>query len=150
MRTTAHLVRSRVVSARQGSGRSEMGNRIYVGDLSYNTTDEQLREAFAKHGEVVSANVMLDRVSGQSRGFGFVEMATEEQAKAAIEAMHASTLDNRTLTVNEARAREPRAGGGGPRPGGFDRGGGGGEGRSGGGSRKGGSARGRRGGEDNW
>ena len=139
---------------RQGSGRSEMGNRIYVGNLSYNTTDEALREAFAKHGEVVSANVMLDRVSGQSRGFGFVEMATEEQAKAAIEAMHASTLDNRTLTVNEARAREPRAGGGGPRPGGFDRVGGagaeGGASRSGGGSRKGASARGRRGGDDNW
>jgi RNA recognition motif-containing protein len=131
----------------------EMGNRIYVGNLSYSTTDDVLREAFAKHGEVVSANVMLDRVSGQSRGFGFVEMATEDQAKTAIEAMHGFALDNRTLTVNEARAREPRAGGPGGGPGGGDggrrpgRGGGGG-----GGPRKGGGGgnRGRRGGDESW
>jgi len=141
-----------------------MGNRIYVGNLSYSTTDEVLREAFAKHGEVVSANVMLDRVSGQSRGFGFVEMATEEQAKTAIEAMHGSTLDNRTLTVNEARAREARAGGpgaggpgggmrpsgdrdGGRRPGRGGGGGGGGPRKGGGGNRSGG---GRRGGDESW
>jgi cold-inducible RNA-binding protein len=139
-----------------------MGNRIYVGNLSYSTTDDVLREAFSKHGEVVSANVMLDRVSGQSRGFGFVEMATEEQAKTAIEALHGSTLDNRTLTVNEARAREPRAGGGpGSGPGGAVRPGGdrdgarrpGRGGGSGGGPRKGGGGNrggGRRGGDESW
>jgi RNA recognition motif-containing protein len=104
-----------------------MGNRIYVGNLSYNTTDEQLRSAFAEHGEVVSANVMIDRMSGQSRGFAFVEMATEDQAKRAIEAMHGTMLDNRALTVNEARERDAsRGGGGGGRGGGRDFGGGGG------------------------
>jgi RNA recognition motif-containing protein len=92
-----------------------MGNRIYVGNLSYNTTDEELRSAFATHGEVVSANIMVDRMSGRSRGFGFVEMATEDEAKRAIDALHGTVLDNRTLTVNEAREREPMAprGGGG-------------------------------------
>jgi cold-inducible RNA-binding protein len=121
-----------------------MGNRIYVGNLSYNTTDEELRQAFAAHGEVVSANVMVDRMSGHSRGFGFVEMATEEQAKAAIGAMNGATIDGRALTVNEAREREPRVGGGG---GGF-RGGGGGGGRDfgGGGGGGGDRDRGRRGG----
>ena len=99
-----------------------MGNRIYVGNLSYNTTDEELRSAFAAHGEVVSANIMVDRMSGRSRGFGFVEMATEDEAKRAIDALHGTVLDNRTLTVNEAREREPMAPRGGDRP----RGGGGG------------------------
>lgn len=103
-----------------------MGNRIYVGNLSYNTTDEDLRGAFEPHGEVVSATVMVDRMTGHSRGFGFVEMATEEQAKAAIAAVNGQTLDSRALTVNEAREREPRIGGGG---GGGFRGGGGGGGR---------------------
>jgi len=105
-----------------------MGNRIYVGNLSYNTTDEQLRSAFAEHGEVVSANVMIDRMSGQSRGFAFVEMATEDQAKRAIEAMHGTMLDNRALTVNEARERDASrgGGGGGGRGGSRDFGGGGG------------------------
>ncbi len=93
-----------------------MGNRIYVGNLSYNTTDEELRSAFAAHGEVVSANIMVDRMSGRSRGFGFVEMATEEEAKRAIDALHGTVLDNRTLTVNEAREREPMAPRGGDRP----------------------------------
>jgi len=109
-----------------------MGNRIYVGNLSYNTTDEELRSAFAAHGEVVSANIMVDRMSGRSRGFGFVEMATEDEAKRAIDALHGTVLDNRTLTVNEAREREPmapRGGGDRPRSGGgggrdFKRGGG--------------------------
>ena len=117
-----------------------MGNRIYVGNLSYNTTDEELRTAFGAHGEVVSANVMVDRMSGHSRGFGFVEMATEDQAKAAIAAMHGAMMDGRALTVNEAREREPRVGGGG---GGGFRGGGG---RDFGGGGGGGGDRGRRGG----
>ena len=122
-----------------------MGNRIYVGNLSYNTTDEELRSAFAAHGEVVSANIMVDRMSGRSRGFGFVEMATEDEAKRAIDALHGTVLDNRTLTVNEAREREPMAprGGGGDRP----RGGGGG-GRDGGRFKRGGGRGGRGGGRD--
>jgi len=122
-----------------------MGNRIYVGNLSYNTTDEELRSAFAAHGEVVSANIMVDRMSGRSRGFGFVEMATEEEAKRAIDALHGTVLDNRTLTVNEAREREPMAprGGGGDRP----RGGGGG-GRGGDRFKRGGGRGGRGGGRD--
>jgi len=121
-----------------------MGNRIYVGNLSYNTTDEELRQAFAPSGEVVSANVMVDRMSGHSRGFGFVEMATEEQAKAAIAAMNGAMLDSRALTVNEAREREPRVGGGG---GGGFRGDGGGGGRDFGGGGGGGDRdHGRRGG----
>ena len=120
-----------------------MGNRIYVGNLSYNTTDEELRSAFAAHGEVVSANIMVDRMSGRSRGFGFVEMATEEEAKRAIDALHGTVLDNRTLTVNEAREREPMAPRGGDRP----RGGGGG-GRDGGRFKRGGGRGGRGGGRD--
>jgi cold-inducible RNA-binding protein len=125
-----------------------MGNRIYVGNLSYNTTDEELRSAFAAHGEVVSANIMVDRMSGRSRGFGFVEMATEEEAKRAIDALHGTVLDNRTLTVNEAREREPMAprGGGGDRPRGG--GGGGGGGRDGGRFKRGGGRGGRGGGRD--
>ena len=125
-----------------------MGNRIYVGNLSYNTTDEELRSAFAAHGEVVSANIMVDRMSGRSRGFGFVEMATEDEAKRAIDALHGTVLDNRTLTVNEAREREPMAprGGGGDRPRGG--GGGGGGGRDGGRFKRGGSRGGRGGGRD--
>lgn len=119
-----------------------MGNRIYVGNLSFNTTDDDLRNAFAPHGEVVSANVIVDRTSGHSRGFGFVEMATPEQAKAAIEALNGSMLDNRALTVNEAREKEPRRGPGGGFSGGSDfdpgrrrRGGGGRRGGRGGGDR---------------
>jgi RNA recognition motif-containing protein len=121
-----------------------MGNRIYVGNLSYNTTDEELRSAFATHGEVVSANIMVDRMSGRSRGFGFVEMATEDEAKRAIDALHGTVLDNRTLTVNEAREREPMAprGGGGDRPRGGG-GGGGGGGRDGGRFKRGGGGGGR-------
>ena len=135
MLTPAQRVRSRVSDSAPGF-RAEMGNRIYVGNLSYNTTDEDLRGAFEPHGEVVSANVLVDRMSGHSRGFGFVEMATEEQAKAAIAAMHGQTLDSRALTVNEAREREPRIGAAGA--GGFRGGGGGGGGRDYGGGRGGG------------
>jgi len=90
-----------------------MGARLYVGNLSYSTTDDSLRAAFAPHGEVVSANVMVDRETGRSRGFGFVELSSEAEARTAIDAMNGSTLDGRALTVNEARERTPRGGGGG-------------------------------------
>lgn len=106
-----------------------MGNRLYVGNLPYSTTDDSLREAFAAHGEVVSASVVIDRESGRSRGFGFVEMATGEAAQAATAALNGALLDGRPLTVNEARERAP-GGGGGRR---FGGGGGGGWGGGGGG-----------------
>jgi hypothetical protein len=98
-----------------------VANRLYVGNLPYSTTDESLREAFSAHGEVVSSSVVLDRATGRSRGFGFIEMATPEQAQKATEAMNGFMLDGRPLTVNEARERAP----GGPRRGGFGGGGGG-------------------------
>jgi RNA recognition motif-containing protein len=105
-----------------------VGNRLYVGNLPYSTTDDSLREAFAAHGEVVSASVVIDRETGRSRGFGFVEMATAEAAQAATNALNGQLLDGRPLTVNEARER---AGGGGGRR--FGGGGGGGWGGGGGG-----------------
>lgn len=104
-----------------------MANRLYVGNLPYSVTDESLREAFSPHGEVVSASVVMDRATGRSRGFGFVEMSTSEAAEKATQAMNGALLDGRPLTVNEARERAPRAGGG-PRGGfGGDRGGFGGD-----------------------
>lgn len=104
-----------------------VANRLYVGNLPYSVTDESLREAFSPHGEVVSASVVMDRATGRSRGFGFVEMATSEAAEKATQAMNGALLDGRPLTVNEARERAPRAGGG-PRGGfGGDRGGFGGD-----------------------
>ena len=100
-----------------------MGNRLYVGNLPYTITDDQLKEAFAPHGEVTSASVVMDRATGRSRGFGFVEMSTAEQATKATEQMNGALFEGRPLTVNEARERAPRTGG--PRPfnGGGDRGG---------------------------
>lgn len=89
-----------------------MGSKIYVGGLPYATTESQLNDLFAQHGTVASANVITDRFTGQSRGFGFVEMSTEEEAKAAIAALNGTELDGRTLTVNEARPQAPRSGGG--------------------------------------
>ena len=97
-----------------------MSNKLYVGNLSFNTTENELYDAFAEHGVVVEANLMLDRESGRPRGFAFVTMSTDEEAQKAIEAMDGATLDNRTLKVNLARPREERSGGGG---GGFNRGG---------------------------
>jgi RNA recognition motif-containing protein len=85
---------------------------IYVGNLSYSTTDDDLREAFAAHGAVESARVIMDRETQQSRGFGFVEMASDDEARAAIEAMDGADLGGRNLKVNEARPRENRGGGG--------------------------------------
>jgi RNA recognition motif-containing protein len=103
---------------------------IYVGNLSYDVDDGALRAAFEPHGEVTSAQVIMDRMTGRSRGFGFVEMPSTEEAKAAIEALNGSELDGRALNVNEARPRSDRRGGGGG--GGRGRGGGGGRGGYGG------------------
>ncbi|MEW6543197.1 MAG: RNA-binding protein [Nitrospirota bacterium] len=89
-----------------------MGSKIYVGGLPYSTTEAQLHELFAAHGTVESARVITDKYTGQSRGFGFVEMSTAEEAKAAIAALNGTQLDGRTLTVNEAKPQEPRSGGG--------------------------------------
>lgn len=90
-----------------------MGKNIYVGNLSYDTTQEQLQALFEAHGEVTSVNVITDRYSGRPRGFAFVEMATEEAANTAIAALNGQDVDGRALNVNEAKPREPRSGGGG-------------------------------------
>jgi RNA recognition motif-containing protein len=98
---------------------------IYVGNLSYDTTDARLNEAFAGFGEVTRATVIKDRDTGRSRGFGFVEIADADQARAAVESLNGTELDGRAITVNEARPRSesrPRSGGGG----GYGGGGGGG------------------------
>jgi RNA recognition motif-containing protein len=89
-----------------------MGSKIYVGGLPYSATELQLQALFAPHGTVESTRVVTDKYTGQSRGFGFVEMATAQEAKAAITALNATQLDGRTLTVNEAKPQEPRANGG--------------------------------------
>ncbi len=81
---------------------------IYVGNLSYSTTDEDLRSAFEQHGAVSAARVIFDRVENRSRGFGFVEMPSDSEGQAAIDAMNGADLDGRTLKVNEARPREER------------------------------------------
>ena len=85
-----------------------MGNRLYVGNLSYDITEETLRDAFSEGGRVVKELVVMsDRDTGRSRGFGFVEMASEPDAQAAIEALDGSVVDGRTIRVNEARERQP-------------------------------------------
>jgi RNA recognition motif-containing protein len=102
-----------------------MNKKLYVGNLSYSTDDASLQAHFAAEGrQVVSARVLTDRETGRSRGFGFVEMASPEDAQKAIEALNGRELDGRALTVNEAREQAPRGGGGGGF--GADRGGGGG------------------------
>jgi len=101
-----------------------MGKNIYVGNLSYDTTESTLRDLFGAHGEIASVNIITDRMTGRPRGFGFVEMATEEGATAAIAALNGQEVDGRQLTVNEAKPRAPRSGGGnrgGRRGGGRDR-----------------------------
>ena len=113
-----------------------MGNKLYVGNLSYNIRDDDLQQAFAQYGSVSSAKVMMDRDTGRSKGFGFVEMGSDPEAQAAINGMNGQALDGRAIVVNEARPREERPGGfGGSRGGGGGYGGGGGAGggRSGGG-----------------
>ncbi|WP_423596325.1 RNA recognition motif domain-containing protein [Roseateles sp. MS654] len=110
-----------------------MGNKLYVGNLAYSVRDESLQEAFSQFGTVISAKVMMDRETGRSKGFGFVEMSTDEEAQAAINGMNGQALEGRAIVVNVARPREDRPGGGG----GFGGGGGGrgGYGGGGGGSR---------------
>jgi len=110
-----------------------MAKKLYVGGLSYDTTDKVLRETFAEAGTVESATVIMDKMSGRSKGFGFVEMSSDEEAQKAIQMFNGKELDGRNITVNEARPMEPRSQGGG----GFDRGGrgGGGGGGFGGGRR---------------
>ena len=98
-----------------------MGTKIYVGGLPYSTTEAQLNDLFAAHGTVQSARIITDKFTGQSRGFGFVEMGSTEEAKKAITALNGTQFEGRTLTVNEAKPQEPRSGGGGGRGG--DRGG---------------------------
>ena len=90
-----------------------MSNKLFVGNLSFNTTENDLHDAFAAHGTVVEANLMMDRMSGRPRGFGFVTMGTPEEAQKAIEALNGKEIDGRALTVNVARPREDRPGGGG-------------------------------------
>ena len=107
-----------------------MGKKLYVGNLSYSTTSDQLAELFAPHGSVQSAEVIMDRASGRSKGFGFVEMSSDEEARAAISALDGQDCGGRPLKVNEAKPREDRGGGGGGRGGrGGYGGGGGGRGR---------------------
>ncbi len=115
-----------------------MATKLYVGNLSFQTTQQDLEELFAQSGQVSSVSLMTDRDTGQSRGFAFVEMSSEEEAQAAIQALDGKELDGRALKVNEARAREDRGG-----RGGF---GGGGRGGSGGGFRGGSGGGGGRGG----
>ena len=99
-----------------------MAKKLYVGNLSYNTHDEDLREAFSKIGEVLSATLIVDQATGRSKGFGFVEMGSNQEAQAAIAALNGKDMEGRTLTVNEARPREEGGGGKGGF-GGRDRGG---------------------------
>ena len=106
-----------------------MGKKLYVGNLTYGVSDSTLEQLFSQFGTVQSAQVIQDRATGRSKGFGFVEMDTEAQAQAAIEGLHDQEHDGRRLTVNEAKPREDRGGGGG----GYGGGGGGGRGGRGGG-----------------
>ena len=94
-----------------------MGNKLYVGNLSYNIRDEDLQQAFAQYGGVSSAKVMMDRDTGRSKGFGFVEFGNDAEARAAIQALSGQEYGGRALTVNEARPKTGGGGGGGGRPG---------------------------------
>ena len=90
-----------------------MSNQLFVGNLSFNTTENDLQDAFAAHGTVTETNLMVDRTTGRPRGFGFVTMSTAEEAQKAIDALNGASLDGRALTVNVARPREERPSGGG-------------------------------------
>jgi cold-inducible RNA-binding protein len=90
-----------------------MSNKLFVGNLSFNTTENDLQDAFAAFGSVTETNLMMDRTTGRPRGFGFVTMASAEEAQKAIEGMNGKTIDGRALTVNVAKPREERSGGGG-------------------------------------
>jgi RNA recognition motif-containing protein len=115
-----------------------MASKLYIGGLAYSTTSEGLREFFTQCGNVLSATVITDRFSGQSRGFGFVEMSTAEEAQSAISQLNGRELDGRRISVEISNPQAPRSGGG-PRPGG-GRPGGGGRGPGGGGGRESGYA----------
>ncbi|KPF48198.1 RNA-binding protein [beta proteobacterium AAP121] len=118
-----------------------MGNKLYVGNLAYSVRDDSLLQAFSQFGTVTSAKVMMDRETGRSKGFGFVEMGSDPEAQAAINGMNGQPIDGRAVVVNEARPREERPGGfggGGGRSGGGGYGGGGGGGGYGGGGAGGG------------
>jgi len=117
--------------------------KMYVGNLSFSTTESQLQALFEPHGAVASASLVMDRDTGRPRGFGFVEMPNDAEAKAAMAALSGKNVDGRDLTVNEAKPREPGGGGG---RGGFGGGGGGRGGFGGGGGGRGGSGGGGRGG----
>ncbi|MGJ7485945.1 RNA recognition motif domain-containing protein [Variovorax sp. LT2P21] len=123
-----------------------MGKKLYVGNLSYSIRDNDLEQAFGEFGAVTSAKVMMERETGRSKGFGFVEMGTDAEALAAIEGLNGHSLDGRALTVNEARPMEPRPAGGGFGGGRSGGGGGGGYGGGGGGGGYGGGGGGRSGG----
>ena len=88
-----------------------MGKKLYVGNLTYQTTDSDLQRLFEQHGAVISAQVIMDRDSGRSKGFGFVEMSSNQEAEAAIEALNGQDHEGRPLTVNEAKPRPDRGGG---------------------------------------
>lgn len=90
-----------------------MNTKLFVGNLSYNTTENQLRDLFAAHGNVIEVDLILDKFSGRPRGFGFITMETKEGADAAIQALNGKSIDGRAMTVNEARPREERPGSGG-------------------------------------
>ena len=104
-----------------------MSNKLFVGNLSFNITENDLQDLFTKHGPVTEVNLMMDRMTGRPRGFGFVTMATKEGADAAVQALNGAEWEGRALTVNEARPREDRPAGAG---GGGGYGGGGGQRRS--------------------
>jgi cold-inducible RNA-binding protein len=109
-----------------------MSTKLFVGNLSFNISENQLQDTFAQHGTVVETNLMMDRMSGRPRGFAFVTMSTPEEAQKAIDALNGTDLDGRALTVNIAKPREERPPGGGG-GGGYRGGGGGGDRRGGGG-----------------
>ena len=126
-----------------------MGNKLYVGNLPYSFRDEDMQQAFSQFGNVSSAKVMMERDTGRSKGFGFVEMGSDAEAQAAIQGVHGTNFGGRDLVVNEARPMEPRA----PRSGGFGGGNGGGGyggGRSGGGGYGGGGGGGYGGGRSSY
>jgi RNA recognition motif-containing protein len=108
-----------------------MGRKLYVGNLSYTVSSSDLEALLSQHGTVESAEVISDRMTGKSKGFGFVQMASDDEAQAAIEALNGHEYQGRALTVNEAKPREPRPAGGGGGRGGYGAGGGGGGGRGG-------------------
>jgi RNA recognition motif-containing protein len=120
-----------------------LGNKLYVGNLTYNVTESDLEALFAPYGTVQSAQIIVDRDTNRSKGFGFVEMGSDSQAQAAIQGLHDRDHGGRNLTVNEAKPREPRSGGGGGGYGGGRGGGGGGYGGGGGGGGYGGGGGGR-------